>query len=134
MNIHNPDAMVEEREKTHGLFSLSAPIMEDLTDIFERSPNWRRLTPMQKQVLRMFAHKAGRILTGDTNYLDHWIDIEGYVHTVVLALRGERYVPGTPEDGGHHARQQPEDVELDFEDLIRVSKEYTIPSADPDGA
>jgi hypothetical protein len=111
MNVHNPDALINERESTHGAFNVAAPIMEAILAIYEASPNWHKMTSMQKQTLRMFAHKSGRLLVGNPNYLDHWVDIEGYAHLIVIELTGERYIPGTPEDGGHHAMQE----ELDFE-------------------
>lgn len=28
----------------------------------------------------MIAHKMGRILAGDAEFIDHWDDIEGYAH------------------------------------------------------
>jgi hypothetical protein len=123
MNIHNPDALINEREKTHGAFNVSAPIMEALTDIFEGAPNWSRFTPTQKQVFRMAAHKMGRILAGDPNYLDHWVDLEKYYRLEVIELTGERYVPGTPEDGGQHALFEGEDDEH----LIKTALDTFLP-------
>ena len=29
-------------------------------------------------VLEMIVHKIGRILAGNPNHLDHWVDVEGY--------------------------------------------------------
>jgi hypothetical protein len=124
MNIHNPDALINEREKTHGHFNVAAPIMEALISVYESSPNWKRMTATQKQVFRMHAHKAGRILAGDCNYLDHWVDIEKYYRLEVIELTGERWTPGTPEDGGHHAQYQPEDEDEHsiVEELIAGTK------------
>jgi hypothetical protein len=128
MNVHNPDALINEREKTHGSFHVAAPIMEAILAIYEASPNWHKLTPMQKQTLRMFAHKSGRLLVGNPNYLDHWVDLEGYAHLIVIELSGERYTPGTPEDGGQHSLFDGEDEHMivnALDTLLKQAPKYT---------
>ena len=34
----------------------------------------------------MIAHKIGRILAGDPNHIDHWLDIAGYATLVAKEL------------------------------------------------
>ena len=36
----------------------------------------------------MIAHKIGRILNGDPNYADSWVDIAGYAQLVANELEG----------------------------------------------
>ena len=38
----------------------------------------------------MIAHKIGRILNGDPNYLDSWIDIVGYAQLIVDRLHKDQ--------------------------------------------
>jgi hypothetical protein len=52
------------------------------------TPNWKRLAPYQKEALEMKAHKIGRILNGDPDYSDSWIDIAGYAQLVADRLEG----------------------------------------------
>lgn len=105
-----------QRNTTHGDFSISARIMQDLKRVMERQDNYDKLNDCQREALAVIAHKIGRILTGDPNFHDHWHDIAGYATLVAdrikagapMPLEAEAYRPGTPEDGGHHARHQEE--------------------------
>lgn len=47
---------------------------------------WNSLAADQKEALEMIAHKVGRILNGDPNYDDSWIDIAGYATLVAKRL------------------------------------------------
>lgn len=73
---------LKERGKKYGPFSVHAQITQDLKDIMHNSPKWAELNAPQREALEMTAHKIGRILNGDPNYKDSWVDIEGYVHLV----------------------------------------------------
>lgn len=48
--------------------------------------NWELLQPFQVEALEMIAHKIGRILNGDPNYDDSWVDIAGYAKLVADRL------------------------------------------------
>jgi len=100
--------LLEKRKKTHGDFTDGAKVMQQLKGIMTCGPNWNKLTFCQRESLHMFAHKIGRILVGDPNEPDHWKDIIGYSQLVIdriaLPVPGEKNVPGTPEDGGHHEK------------------------------
>jgi hypothetical protein len=77
---------LNERQKTHGDFSDNAVVMQQLKNILRQSVNWpwphgrpaSELTPVQCEALDMICHKIGRIITGNPNEPDHWLDIEGY--------------------------------------------------------
>jgi len=43
----------------------------------------------QREALEMIAHKIARILNGDPNYADNWIDIAGYATLVANRLEKE---------------------------------------------
>lgn len=82
-------AVLAERGSRYGSFDTHAMITQTLKDIFCGAvcdTNWSRLTPSQKEALEMIAHKIGRILNGDPNYADSWVDIVGYAQLVVNEL------------------------------------------------
>ena len=79
---HQPDPVQEilnKREKHYGVYKEHTRITQHLKDDMCDSPNWNILTSDQKETLEMVAHKIGRILNGDPNFIDSWDDIMGYV-------------------------------------------------------
>ena len=83
-NIHTT---LDERGSRYGKFTSHAFITQSLKDVMKASPNWDILSPSQKESLEMMAHKIGRILNGDPNYSDSWLDIAGYTLLVTEELR-----------------------------------------------
>jgi hypothetical protein len=47
----------------------------------------------QREALEMIAHKIARILNGDPNYSDNWIDVAGYATLVANRLEKEDNQP-----------------------------------------
>lgn len=87
-------ATLQERGNRYGPFDGHAMITQALKEVMNNSidgidTNWNTLTPDQKEALEMIAHKIGRILNGDPNYDDSWIDIAGYAKLVADRLRVE---------------------------------------------
>ena len=78
--------ILEERGKRYGCFSGHAKITQDIKLCMAASRNWDQLTDSQKEALEMVAHKIGRILNGDPNYLDSWVDIVGYTQLIIDEL------------------------------------------------
>lgn len=68
------------RTKTHGEYRDVALMAQDLKFLMRRGKNWKesRLSAVQMETLEMYAHKIARILSGDPNEKDHWVDIGGY--------------------------------------------------------
>jgi hypothetical protein len=54
---------------------------EDLLELSVR-PGWARLEPYQQHALDIIMDKVARVLNGDPNYLDNWLDIAGYATLV----------------------------------------------------
>lgn len=86
-NSTNIESVLKERENKYGDFTGHAKITQDLKFIMRQSPNWPLLTEDKKEALEMVAHKIGRILNGDPEYKDSWVDIEGYIHLVSVTLK-----------------------------------------------
>lgn len=78
------ESLVEERGKTHGDYSNTARYIQQLkyivaTACVERKRRGQEpLTNQERESLEMIMHKAGRILSGDSHFQDHWDDIGGY--------------------------------------------------------
>ena len=84
------DATLQERGSRYGKFTGHAAVAQTLklvmaTALVERG---RSLSADQREALDMIAHKIGRIINGDPNYADSWVDIAGYAKLVADRLNG----------------------------------------------
>jgi len=84
------DATLNERGTRYGDFSTTAYIIQSIKMAMANSPNWNTLALDMREALEMTAHKIGRILNGDSDYIDSWHDIIGYVRLVEQRLIEER--------------------------------------------
>lgn len=83
---------LNERGSRYGPFEGHADITQRLKvdmRMHLEGDAWIRLSPDQAEALEMIAHKIGRILNGDPNYDDSWIDIAGYAKLVADRLQGK---------------------------------------------
>jgi len=86
------DNTLAQRGARYGEFTEHADITQGLKTVMNRTPKWAALADDQKEALEMVAHKIGRILNGDPNYIDSWTDIIGYTRLVEKRLIGEQPV------------------------------------------
>lgn len=83
----DPNSLIDERGKTHGDFRVHAGCTQDIINVMEKwSPDGKTYTAVQLEALHMIAHKIGRIIAGDQNHVDHWLDVSGYSMLVVQDL------------------------------------------------
>lgn len=75
-----------ERGNKYGSFVNHAKITQNIKRAMIDSPNWGLLDDDQRESLEMVAHKIGRILNGDKDYIDSWHDIIGYTQLVETRL------------------------------------------------
>lgn len=80
------EATLTERGARYGSFVGHADITQRLKFVMHDTKNWLSMSNDQREALDMVAHKIGRILNGDPDYIDSWVDIEGYVHLVTKRL------------------------------------------------
>lgn len=80
------DSTLAERGQRYGQFTGHADITQGIKDVMHVSPKWKELQNDQKEALEMIAHKIGRVLNGDPNYIDSWHDIIGYTRLVEARL------------------------------------------------
>jgi len=90
--------ILEERGAQYGDFPTHAVITMSMKNMFRQCPAWRNMTPDQAEALDMIAHKMGRILNGNPNYIDSWTDIIGYARLVEERLQAnEEETPAARE-------------------------------------
>ena len=90
------DATLAERGARYGEFDEHARITQGLKKVMTSGRRWGALADDQKEALEMMAHKVGRILNGDPNYVDSWHDIIGY--TRLIEQRLEKETPAAAQD------------------------------------
>lgn len=73
------DAILEERGKQHGDFTVNASISQELKAVAQSDVGgYSSMRPVQREAIDMILHKISRILAGNPDHRDHWDDIAGY--------------------------------------------------------
>lgn len=93
----NINEMLDGRANRYGSFEGHARISQALKRAMQDSPNWQRLTDVQKEGLEMVQHKIARMLNGDPLYLDNVIDIVGYSTLVKDVMETNHGIQGKVE-------------------------------------
>lgn len=90
--------ILKERGARYGKFADHARITQEIKQVFrDHTPGGVMrhgehvafFEADQVEALDMIAHKLGRILAGDPNYADSWVDIAGYAQLVANRLLEE---------------------------------------------
>lgn len=74
--------ILDQRERTHGDFNYVALVSQALKDALRRGP-YDELPDMHREALEMICAKMARVVCGDHNEPDHFIDISGYAELVL---------------------------------------------------
>ncbi len=77
---------LNERGSNYGSFVEQAAASQRIKCAMYQSLGDRKLEPDQREALEMLAVKVSRILTGDPDHLDSWVDIAGYSQLIVNRL------------------------------------------------
>lgn len=77
---------LSERGKIYGDYSKQAETAQAIKLAIHCTPNWGSMSGAQRESMDLMATKLSRILHGDANYKDSWLDLEGYAHLVILTL------------------------------------------------
>src|SRR5215475_10346577 len=119
------DEVLAERQKTHGDWMANARIAQAMKGVWRQEEGWKRLSVGQREALEMIAAKVGRILSGDPNHVDHWVDIAGYAALVAKQLDG---------DGKRSAAEPKEEPEAKAKAEPRIGAEVAAKNAPYDNA
>ena len=87
----NVDAILNERATTYGSFAGQASVAQRLKAVAHNfaGQNNKTFGPDQAEALDMIFSKIARIVNGDPNHTDSWIDIAGYATLVADRLQGK---------------------------------------------
>ncbi len=79
-----------DRGNRYGPFIGHAEVTQRLKRVMaeELAKRGKPLADDQWEALEMIAHKIGRIINGDPDYDDSWVDIAGYAKLVSDRLQG----------------------------------------------
>ena len=86
-NINN---ILDERGSRYGDFSSNATTTQLIKQAINLGDNTDKLSFYQREALEMIAHKISRIVNGDANYMDSWVDIIGYAQLVIDKLQRDK--------------------------------------------
>jgi len=79
--------VLEERQSVHGDFGENAETAQGLKLMIKDAVNFHRLDADMVESLDLICTKLSRIVTGDCNYQDHWLDIAGYATLISDRLK-----------------------------------------------
>ena len=87
----NVDAVLDERGSRYGDFMGHAEVTQQLKNVMMAHliKKHKALVVDQQEALEMIFHKVGRIVNGDPDYVDSWVDIAGYAQLVADRLQGK---------------------------------------------
>jgi hypothetical protein len=91
--------ILDARRKTHGEWNRNSACSQGLKSVMRiwKSPvNW---TPSQNEALDNLAQKTSRIVCGDPNFVDHWVDMARYCDLVVSEIKAMKQESGAQAGG-----------------------------------
>jgi hypothetical protein len=99
------DALIDERETTHGDYTNTARIIQGFkrllfSELLEREIRGQEpLSDVAVESIEMMLLKIGRVISGKWDCLDHFEDIAGYAELVSRAIReAQEWVEVEPEN------------------------------------
>ena len=84
------DKTLDTRAQSYGKFKDGAALMQAIKRELaaHAAKHGKTFADDQWEALEMIVHKMGRIVNGDPNVVDHWVDIAGYATLVADRLDG----------------------------------------------
>ena len=85
------DTILDKRATTYGSFISVAGFAQDMKELIRDALDEQNvcLQVDHQEALDMIASKIARIIIGDANHIDSWIDIAGYATLVADRLKGK---------------------------------------------
>ena len=84
------DGTLDERAKDYGKFKDGDALMQGIKRLLadHAASHDKTFADDQWEALEMIVHKIGRIVNGNPDKVDHWVDIAGYAKLVADRLEG----------------------------------------------
>lgn len=85
------NSVLSDRGARYGRFTDHANITQTLKQVVYAGlkNKAKPIAADQMEALDMICHKIARIVNGDPNYIDSWVDIAGYAQLVIDRLEDE---------------------------------------------
>ena len=86
----NVDKILDARALNYGTFKDGAALMQAIkrTMAAHAATHGKTFADDQWEALEMIVHKIGRIVNGNPDVTDHWVDIAGYATLIADRLEG----------------------------------------------
>lgn len=81
------EEVLNQRQSTYGSFHKNAEISQMMKYFMAQDTNYKQMPLAHREALEMIVHKIARIVNGDPNYIDNWIDICGYSQLVIEEIK-----------------------------------------------
>lgn len=81
---------LSERGDRYGSFADVSSTAMKIQRAIQEAKNGKPMSDSQEVALQMIANKIARIVNGDPDYIDSWVDIAGYAQLVANKLEAER--------------------------------------------
>lgn len=81
------EEVLNQRQTTYGSFTKNAEVSQMLKYFMAQGTNYKQMPMAHREALEMIVHKIARIVNGDPNYIDNWIDIIGYSQLVIEEIK-----------------------------------------------
>ena len=81
------EEVLNQRQSTYGSFTKNAEVSQMLKYFMTQGTNYKQMPVAHREALEMIVHKIARIVNGDPNYIDNWVDIIGYSQLVIEEIK-----------------------------------------------
>lgn len=81
------EEVLNQRQSTYGSFTKNAEVSQMLKYFMTQGTNYKQMPVPHREALEMIVHKIARIVNGDPNYIDNWVDIIGYSQLVIEEIK-----------------------------------------------
>ena len=81
------EEVLNQRQTAYGSFTKNAEVSQMIKYFMMQGTNYKQMPTVHREALEMIVHKIARIVNGDPNYIDNWIDICGYSQLVIEEIK-----------------------------------------------
>lgn len=81
------EEVLNQRQATYGSFTKNAEVSQMMKYFMTQGTNYKQMPVPHREALEMIVHKIARIVNGDPNYIDNWVDIIGYSQLVIEEIK-----------------------------------------------
>jgi len=80
------EKIIAERSEQYGAWRSQGAIAQSLKQAVRNGESWKSMLPCQRESIDMCLHKISRIVNGNYNNRDSWLDAGAYMQLTVIEL------------------------------------------------